>query len=167
MKKLLCVFVCILLFAGCEKISKKVENEIPDFYGFRTNVKTKINDITITGTVEYTELDGVVLLVTEPVSVKGMKISIKDDECVIEDHSLSFFVPLDSMPPDSICVCLNACANSVKTSIKENDYYVYSYKENTYHLYVDSETKKFKKITMNENKIISFENFQFLAGQTD
>lgn len=167
MKKVLCVFICILLFAGCQKNSKEAESEIPDFYGFGTDVKTTINDLTISATAEYIELDGLVLTITSPDSVKGMKINIKDNECEINYHSLSFSVPINSMPFDSLCVCLNACAKSVKTAKKENEYYVYSYDGNTYHLYVDNETKNFKKITVNENEIMTFENFHFLTGQTD
>ena len=78
MKKILCIFICVLLFAGCEKSPKEVENEIPDFYGFRTDVKTMVNDVNISANAEYTELGGLVLTLTSPESVKGMKIIIID-----------------------------------------------------------------------------------------
>ena len=107
MKKFLCIFICILLFAGCEK-TKESQNEIPDFYGFKTDVKTVVNDISITANAEFTEIDKLVLTLTSPESVKGMKISIKDNECTIDYHSLSFSVLLKSMPFDSLCVSLNA-----------------------------------------------------------
>ncbi len=164
MKKILCLFICILLFAGCEKKSKEVENEIPDFYGFRTDVKTVVNNVTISANAEFIELDCLALTLTSPESVKGMKIIIKDSECKILYHSLSFSVPLNSMPFDSLCVSLDACAKSIKTARKENDYYVCSSNGNTYHLYINDETNCFRKITVNENEIITFENFQFLYG---
>lgn len=163
MKKLLCIFICILLFAGCEK-TKESQSEIPDFYGFKTDVKTVVNDISITANAEFTEIDKLVLTLTSPESVKGMKISIKDNECTIDYHSLSFSVPIKSMPFDSLCVSLDACAQSVKTAEYHIDHYSYSYNGNTYNLYVDNETNHFKKITVNENEIITFENFQFIYG---
>mgnify|MGYP003290246517 CR=1 FL=1 len=164
MKKFLCIFICILLFAGCEKNPKEVKNEIPDFYGFRTDVKTVVNNVNISANAEYTELYGLVLTFASPDSVKGMKIIIQDNECEIIYHSLSFFIPINSMPFDSPCVSLNACAKNAKTAKIENDYYSYSFDGNTYHLYVNDETKCFEKITVNENVIITFENFQFLYG---
>ena len=164
MKKLLCIFICILLFAGCEKGSKEVEYENPDFYGFKTTVKTIVNDVSISANAEYTELNGLVMTFTSPESVNGMEIKVKDDECEILYHSLSFFVPVSSMSIDSLCVSLNACAKSVKTATYQNNYYVYSYDGNTFHLYMDNETNFFQKITVNEKEILTFENFQFLYG---
>ncbi len=164
MKKLLCIFICVLFFAGCEKNPKEVENVIPDFYGFRTDVKKIVNDVNISAIAEYTELDGLVITLTSPESVDGMVIKIKDDECEILYHSLSFFVPVKSMPFDSLCVSLNNCTQSAKTAIYQNDHYVYSEDGYTYNLYVDNETKTFHKITVNENEIITFENFQFIYG---
>lgn len=164
MKKLLCIFICVLLLAGCEKSSKEVENVIPDFYGFRTDVKTIVNDINISAVAEYMEFDGLKLTVTSPESVNGMVIKIKDDECEILYHSLSFFVPIDSMPFDSLCASLNACAKNAKTAAYQIDHYVYSNDGNTYNLYVDNETKSFHKIIVNENEIIRFENFEFIYG---
>lgn len=164
MKKLLCIFVCVLLCAGCQKNPKEVKNEIPDFYGFRTDVKTIVNDINVSANAEYTELDGFVITLTSPESVNGMIIKIKDNECEILYHSLSFFVPVNSMSFDSLCVGLNSCAKNAKTAIYQNDNYVYSYDGNTYHLYIDNETNHFHKISVNENEIITFENFEFIYG---
>ena len=164
MKKFLCIFICILLFAGCEKSSKEVKDVIPDFYGFRTDIKMVVNDVNISANAEYTELDGLIISLTFPESVKGMKMVIKDGKCEILYHSLSFSVPVNSMPFDSLCVSLNACAQSAKTAEYRIDHYSYSYNGNTYNLYVDNETNHFKKITVNENEIITFENFQFIYG---
>ena len=69
MKKLLCIFICVLLFAGCEK-TKEAENEIPDYYGFTTEVETVVNDISISADAEFTENDKLVLTLTSPESVK-------------------------------------------------------------------------------------------------
>ncbi len=164
MKRFLCIFICVLLFAGCEKSSKEVKDEISDFYGFRTDIKMVVNDINISANSEYTELDGLIISLTSPESVKGMKMVIKDGECEILYHSLSFSVPVNSMPFNSLCVSLNACAENVKTARYENGYYVYSFNGNTYHLYIDSETNQFNKITINENDVITFKNFQFIYG---
>lgn len=164
MKRLLCIFICVLLFAGCEK-TKDAENEIPDFYGFKADVKTVVNGTNISAKAEFTENEKLVLTVVSPESVEGMRISIKDEECEVDFNSLSFFIPLESMPPDSLCVCLNACAKSVKTADFVTDHYSYSYKGYTYNLYVD-EMNRFNKITVNENAILTFENFEYYTGQT-
>ncbi len=167
MKRFLCFFICVLLLTGCEKSSKEVENEISDFYGFKTDVKTVVNNINISASAEYIEFDKLVLTLTSPESVKGMKISIKDGECEIEYQSLSFSVPLRSMPFDSLCVSLNACAENIQTAKYENGYYTYYSNGNTYRLYTDEKTKDFTKIKVNEKEIITFENFLFLTGQSD
>ena len=164
MKKILCIFVCVLLCAGCQKNPKEVKNEIPDFYGFRTDVKTIVNDVNVSANAEYTELDGLVITLTSPESVNGMIIKIKDNECEVLYHSLSFFVPVNSMPFDSLCVGLNSCAKKAETATYQNDNYVYSYDGNTYHLYTDNETNHFQKISATENEIITFENFEFIYG---
>ncbi len=167
MKRFLCVLICLLLLAGCEKNSKEVENEILGFYGFRTDVKTVVNGINISAVAEYTETDKLILTLTSPDSVKGMTIKIKDGECEIEYQSLSFFVSVSSMPFDSLCVSLNGCAENFKTADYVNNYYSYSMDGYIYHLYVDKETNNFYKIMVNDNEIITFENFRFLNGHTD
>ncbi len=164
MKRFLCVFICFLLLAGCEKNSKEVKSEFPDFYGFKTEVKTTVNDVNVSAIAEYVEHSGLALTFTSPESVKGMKMSIKDGECEITMQSLSFVVPIQSMPYDSLCVSLNSCVENIRTAKYENGCYTYSKDGNTYHLYVDDKTKVISKIAVNEKEVVTFSNFCFSQG---
>ena len=163
MKKILCILVMLLLLAGCEK-QKTKEIEIPDFRGFKTDVYTEINDTEIKGTATFTELDGLVLTLMSPESLKGMGIICNDGECKTSLHTLSFSVPYGNLPPDSLPVSLMACAENAKTAIYEKGYYKFTTSGYTYQLYVDE--NGFTKLLMNENEILRFENFQYITGQT-
>lgn len=163
MKKILCVFIMILLLAGCEKENTK-DVEIPDFRGFKTDVYTEINDIKITGSAVYNELNGLVLTLTSPESVKGMEIICKDGECKTNLHELSFSVSYENLPSNSLPTSLMACAENAKTAIYENGYYEFIVNGYTFQLYVDE--KGFKKLSTDGTDILHFENFGYLMGQT-
>lgn len=163
MKKLLCILVMILLLAGCEK-EKTKETEIPDFRGFETDVYTEINDTRITGTATYTALDGLVLTVTAPESLKGMKIICKDGECKTSLHTLSFSVLYENLPPDSLPISLMTCAENAKTAICEKGYYKFTVNGYTYQLYTDE--NGFTKLLTDGKEILHFENFEYITGQT-
>ncbi|MBQ4572366.1 MAG: hypothetical protein IJA80_03720 [Clostridia bacterium] len=153
----------ILLLAGCEK-EKTKEYEIPDFRGFKTDVYTVINDTKITGSAEFTELQGLVLTLTSPESLKGMKIICKDGECKTNLHTLSFSVLYENLPPDSLPTSLMACAENAKTAIYENGYYKFSVNGYTYQLYADE--NGFTKLSIDGNEILHFKNFEYNMGQT-
>ncbi|MBR2954501.1 MAG: hypothetical protein IKC45_08975 [Clostridia bacterium] len=163
MRKILCILVMILLLAGCEK-EKTKEYEIPDFRGFKTDVYTVINDTKITGSAEFTELQGLVLTLTSPESLKGMEIICKDGECKTNLHTLSFSVLYENLPPNSLPTSLMACAESAKTAIYENGYYKFSVNGHTYQLYIDE--NGFTKLSTDGNDILHFENFKYNMGQT-
>lgn len=163
MKRILCVFMMILLLAGCEK-EKTKEMEIPDFRGFKTDVYTEINDTKIMGSAVYTELNGLVLTLTSPESVKGMEIICKDGECKTNLHELSFSVSYKNLPPNSLPSSLMACAENAKTAVYENGYYKFIVNGYTYQLYVDE--NGFKRLSTDGNDILHFQNFQYITGQT-
>ncbi len=165
MKRFLCIIFVILILTGCEK-EKTKESEIPDYRGFETDVCTEINEMKITGYAVYSEIDGLAFVVTSPESVKGMEIICKDGECKINLHELSFSLPYERLPFNAIFVSLMACSENAKSAICENEYYKFRSKEYTYHLYVDEETKNFQKLMVDGNVILTFENFQYIMGQT-
>ena len=163
MRKILCILFMVLLLAGCEK-EKTKETLIPDFRGFKTDVYTEINDTKITGTATFTELDGLVLTLTSPETLKGMEIICKDGECKTNLHTLSFSVLYENLPPNSLPTSLMACAENAKTAVYENGYYKFSVDGYTYQLYVDE--NGFTKLSTDGNDILHFENFEYIMGQT-
>ena len=166
MKKFLCVVCAILMLSGCglEK-SKEGKNEIPDFTGFSADVYTEINDIKVSGSAEYTELDGLVLTLTSPETLAGMEIICKDSECRVTLHELSFSVLYENLPPNSLPTSLMACAENAKTAIYENGTCKFTVNGYTYQLYMDE--NGFVKLLADGNDILHFKNFQFKTGQTD
>ncbi len=167
MKKLLCVFVCILFLSGCGKINtKENKNEIPDFIGFSTDVKTTLNNVDLCASATYNEITGLSVVVNSPESVKGMKIMCKDGECKIDFHELSFVIPHKKLPFTSFFVSLESCAENAETSTFENGCYSYNINGNVCCLYVDEETKHFQKLSINGNDVLFFEKFQYVMGQT-
>lgn len=165
MKRILCVFVCILLLSGCERINTK-ENEIPDFMGFRTDVKITFNNVEISAYTEYDEVQGLSIVLKKPESVKDMRIVCKDGKCKIDYQELSFSFSHKKLPYSSFFVALESCAENIKTSIYENGYYSYVVNGNICHLYVDEKTKNFVKLSVNETDMLFFENFEYVMGQT-
>ena len=166
MKKILCVFVCILFLAGCGRINTK-ENIIPDFIGFRTDVKTTFNNVEISAYAEYDEIQGLSVTLKTPESVNGMKIMCKDGECKIDFHELSFVIPHKELPFSSFFVALESCAENIRISTYENGYYSYTVNGNMCQIYVDEETKKFVKLSVNGADMLFFENFEYVMGQTE
>jgi hypothetical protein len=158
MRKILCILITLLLLAGCEK-EKTKEMEIPDFRGFKADVYTVINDVKISGSAVYTELDGLVLTLTSPESLKGMEIICKDGECKTNLHELSFSVSYKNLPPISLPSGLMVCAQNAKTAIIENGYYVITDNGYTYQLYIDE--NGFKKLSTDGTDILYFENFHY------
>lgn len=164
MKKFLCILIVILLLAGCEKtISKDNKKTIPDFTGFKTGVYTEINDIKIMGSATYSELDGLILTLTSPESLKGMELICKDGECKVDFQELSFLISYEYLPFNAMCVSLMACAENAKTATYENGYYIFRTADSTCQLYVDGETGCFQKLVSNDENILGFENFRYLG----
>lgn len=164
MRKILCILIMVLLLAGCEK-EKTKETQIPDFRGFKTDVYTEINDTKIMGSVEFTELQGLVLTLTSPESLKGMEMICKDGECKTNLHTLSFSVLYENLPPNSLPTSLMACAENAKTAVYENGYYKFSVNGYTYQLHIDE--NGFTKLSTDGNDVLHFENFKYITGQTD
>ena len=147
--------------------TKENKNEIPDFKGFSTDVKTTFNNVNLCASVIYNEITGLSVVMNAPESVEGMKIVCKDGECKIDFQELSFIIPHKTLPFTSFFVALESCAENAKTSIPENDCYSYNVDGNVCRLYVDEETKHFQKLSINGNDVLFFDNFQYVMGQTE
>lgn len=159
--------MCILVLSGCGRINtKENKNEIPNFTGFSTDVKTTFNNIEIMASAEYDEISGLCVTMISPESMKGMKIMCKDGECKLDFHELSFVISHKKLPFTSFFVALESCAENIKTATYENGYYSYNVNGNLCNLYIDEETKHFRKLTVNGTDTLFFENFQYVMGQT-
>lgn len=167
MKRVILVFVFVLFLAGCQtQKNKELENEIPDFYGFSTDVYTVANDVKICAKAEYTSFNELVLNFTEPETVKDMQIICKDGECEVKLQELSFFVSRDNLPFNALCVCLESCGENIKSATNENGCYTFMSKGYKCELYVENETKKFQKLAINGTDVLFFESFEYYTGQS-
>lgn len=147
--------------------TKEGKNEIPDFIGFSTDVKTTLNTVDLQASATYNEITGLSVIMNAPESVKGMEIVCKDGECKVDFQELSFVFSHKKLPFTSFFVALESCAENVKASMAEEDCYSYNADGNLYCLYVDEETKHFQKLSINGNDVIFFENFEYVMGQTE
>ena len=163
MKKLLCVFICIVLFAGCEK-PKDNENEFAEFYGFSACIKATVNEINIVADAEYNLLNGLEIIVREPNSANGMIVKLKDGECEINFHELSFSFISSGLLPNSPFIALERLAKSISTMKKHDNCYKFTCENETYYLYTNENA--FYKLSTESDTILFFENFKFDNVQT-
>lgn len=146
--------------------TKDNKNEIPDFLGFSTDVKTTFNNVDLWASATYNEITGLSVIMNAPESVKGMKIMCKDGECKIYFQELSFSITHKRLPFTSFFVSLESCAENIKSAIPENGCYLYNVNGNLCRLCVDEESKHFQKLSINGNDVLFFDNFQYVMGQT-
>ncbi|MBQ7974851.1 MAG: hypothetical protein IJ300_04110 [Clostridia bacterium] len=163
MKKLLCVFICIVLLAGCEK-PKDDENEFAEFYGFSTCIKATVNEINIVADAKYDLLNGLEIIVREPDSANEMIVKLKDGECEINFQELSFSFSSSGLPPNSPFIALERLAKSISTMEKQGNFYKFTCENETYYLYTNE--NGFYKLSTESNTILFFENFKFVNVQT-
>lgn len=165
MKRLLCFLLCILFLQGCES-KKEVENKIPDFIGFKTDINTTMNDVKISARVEYMSFDKLVLTFSLPESVNGMKIYLENDEYTLTYDNVVFSVSENSMPFSMICEMVKVCAENVKSATFEKNLYTLAYNGHIYKLTTD-EKSNFQKLIVDETYIVYFENFEYIMGHTE
>ncbi len=168
MKKILCIFVCILLLGGCGKgNSKEVENEPADFGGFSCTVRTAVNEIEICADAKYIPYESLTFSFTSPEAVNGMTVNCKSGEYELQVKGLTFTVSGDKLPFSMMCRTLEDCLDKVQGTLPEKDLqtgatvYTYNSGTNICKLYVDSDTGAFKKLTVNGADTLIFENFAF------
>lgn len=169
MRKILCIFVCILLFGGCSEMkTKDVTEEMLDFGGFECVIHANVNDIEISAKTVYTPFESLLLMYMSPATVQNMKISCNFDEFTAEIGELSFVQSVDKMPNEMICRVLRDCINNARGTTPEYDpesgYAVCKYEVSgrRYELFINRQTACFEKLSVDGKEIITFENFVFL-----
>lgn len=166
MKKLLCVFLCVLLLGGCgKKNPKEAENESLDFGGFESIVRTTVNDVDVSAKAVYTPFESLRLKFLTPQTVKDTEIICESGEYSITAYGLTFALSGDKMPFSMLCKVLEDCLDKVRGAepAAEGGSAVYTYNSNgsVYKLYADSQTKAFEKLTADGTDVLFFENFEF------
>ncbi len=160
--------MCILLLSSCtSEKTKDAENEIPDFYGFTTDVYTTVNDVKICAKAQYVAFDTLTLTFASPETVKDMIINVKDGECEVTLHELSFLLPNDKLPFNALCVSLASCGENIKSATLENGCYSFMSGENQCQIFINEETKSFEKMVVNGVYTLFFENFTYNLGQSE
>ncbi len=173
MKKILCVFLCVLIFGGCsvEKI-KEVKKEPLEISGFNTVIKSDLNNVQISANVEYVPYQYLNFTFNSPETVKDMQILCSNGEYTVNMNKLSFSFTGEKLPFNMICRTLETCINSVQGTIPEKDsqtdMLVFSCDADGHicKLYVEKETRKFIKLNVDGNDLMFFENFEYRDKQS-
>lgn len=174
MRKILCVFISLLILGGCnvEKI-KDVQKEPLEISGFNTIVKSTVNDVQISANAEYIPFKSLNFTFNTPETVKDMQILCQNGEYTVNMNKLSFTFSGDKLPFNMICRTLETCINSVQGTTpeidEETDNLIYSYNADGHicKLYTESEMKKFVKLQVDGEDLLFFENFEYTVGQTE
>lgn len=174
MRKILCVFISLLILGGCnvEKI-KDVQKEPLEISGFNTIVKSTVNDVQISANAEYILFKSLNFTFNTPETVKDMQILCQNGEYTVNMNKLSFTFSGDKLPFNMICRTLETCINSVQGTTPEIDEetgnLIYSYNADGHicKLYTENETKKFVKLQVDGEDLLFFENFEYTVGQTE
>lgn len=174
MRKILCVFISLLILGGCnvEKI-KDVQKEPLEISGFNTIVKSTVNDVQISANAEYIPFKSLNFTFNTPETVKDMQILCQNGEYTVNMNKLSFTFSGDKLPFNMICRTLETCINSVQGTTpeidEETDNLIYSYNADGHicKLYTENETKMFVKLQVDGEDLLFFENFEYTVGQTE
>ena len=172
MKKILCVFLCMLMFGGCsiEKI-KEVKKEPLEISGFNTVIKSNLNNVQISANVEYVPYQHLNFTFLEPETVKEMQILCSNGEYTVNMNKISFAFSGEKLPFSMICRTLETCVDSVQGTAPEKDaqtdLLVFPYNANGHlcKLYTEKETRKFVKLNIDGNDLLFFEKFEYRDKQ--
>lgn len=166
MRKILCIFVCLMLLGGCEAI-KEVEKEPLEISGFNTIVKSSVNNIEISAKVMYIPYKILTFTFMLPEAAKDMQVICTDGEYTINMNKVSFTFAGDKMPFNMLCRTLEACINNAHGATpeykKEGELLIYTYSVDNHicKLYADKETKDFIKLNVDGKDVLLFENFEY------
>ena len=174
MKKILCIFICIIMLGGCsvEKI-KEVKKEPLEISGFNTIIKSTLNNVQISANAEYVPYQYLNFTFTSPETIKDMQILCSNGEYTVNMNKLSFTFTSEKLPFNMICRTLETCINSVQGISPETDteldLLVFSYNADGHicKLYTEKETRKFVKLSVDGNDLLFFENFEYRDKQSN
>ena len=174
MKKILCIFICLIMLGGCslEKI-KEVKKEPLEISGFNTIIKSNFNNVQISANVEYMPYKSLNFTFNSPKTLKDMQILCSNGEYTVNMNKLSFTFASEKMPFNMICKTLETCINSVQGTTPENDaqtdLLVFSYNADGHicKLYTEKETRNFVKLSVDGNDLLFFENFEYRDKQSE
>lgn len=174
MRKILCIFICLILLGGCsfEKI-KDVKKEPLEISGFNTVIKSNVNNVQISANAEYVPFQALNFTFNAPEAVKDMQILCSNGEYTVNMNKLSFTFAGDKMPFNMICRTLETCINSVQGVAPETDpqtdLLVFSYNADGHicKLYAEKETRNFVKLSVDGADLLFFENFQYRDKQSN
>ena len=173
MKKILCIFISLILLGGCsfEKI-KDVKKEPLEISGFNTIVKSIVNNVQISANAEYVPYQHLNFTFNSPQTVKDMQILCSNGEYTVNMNKLSFTFAGEKLPFNMICRTLEICINSVQGVLPETDteteLLVFSYNADGHicKLYAEKETRKFVKLNVDGKDLLFFENFEYRDKQS-
>lgn len=174
MKKILCVFMCLIILGGCnvEKI-KDVKKEPLEISGFNTIIKSNFNNVQISANAEYVPYQSLNFTFKSPESVKDMQILCSNGEYTVNMNKLSFTFTGEKLPFNMICRTLETCINSVQgvspETDAETDLLVFSYNADGHicKLYTEKEIRNFVKLSVDGNDLLFFENFEYRDKQSN
>lgn len=174
MKKILCVFMCLIILGGCnvEKI-KDVKKEPLEISGFNTIIKSTVNNVQISANAEYVPYQSLNFTFKSPESVKDMQILCSNGEYTVNMNKLSFTFTGEKLPFNMICRTLETCINTVQGVLPETDaetdLLVFSYNADGHicKLYTEKEIRNFVKLSVDGNDLLFFENFEYRDKQSN
>ena len=110
MKKILCIFICLILLGGCsaEKI-KDVKKEPLEISGFNTIIKSTVNNVQISANADYVPYKSLNFTFTSPKTVRNMQILCSNGEYTVNMNKLSFTFTGEKLPFNMICRTLETC----------------------------------------------------------
>ena len=174
MKKILCIFLCLVMLGGCsgEKI-KEVKKEPLEISGFNTVIKSNVNDVQISANVEYVPYQYLNFTFVLPEAVKNMQILCSNGEYTVKMNKISFAFSGEKLPFNMVCRTLETCISSVQGISPEKepqtDLLVFSYNADGHicKLYVEKETRNFVKLSVDGADFLFFENFEYRDKQNN
>lgn len=174
MKKILCVFMCLIMLGGCSTLKiKEVKKEPLEISGFNTIIKSNFNNVQISANAEYVPYQSLNFTFKSPESVKDMQILCSNGEYTVNMNKLSFTFTGEKLPFNMICRTLETCINTVQGVLPETDaetdLLVFSYNAEGHicELYTEKDTKKFVKLKVDGNDLLFFENFEYRDKQSN
>ena len=174
MKKILCVFMFLIMLGGCSTLKiKEVKKEPLEISGFNTGIKSNLNDVQISANAEYVPYQSLNFTFNLPEAVKNMQILCNNGEYTVNMNKLSFTFTGEKLPFNMICRTLETCINTVQGVLPETDaetdLLVFSYNAEGHicELYTEKDTKKFVKLKVDGNDLLFFENFEYRDKQSN